>query len=289
MSNKKKDKEGFWKQLFRRYDVVITQRGGKDTERRVRASWFSLFLCILAAIFIGAIIATLLLFYSPLKSLTPGYITPEMRRQMIESVLRLDSMSEVMQRHQTYVMNIQDILRGEIKIDSTSTIDSLTILSSKDLMQPTEREKAFNRKYEENERYNLTTQGIRKRDMEGLHFYPPLRGALADSFNPTNHHMGIDIIPTNFHQNVCAVLDGTILMSDYTANNGYTVVLQHVGNIVTIYRHLSALFYSEGEKVKAGQSLGIVGVQGDKMQQPYLHFELWHKGTVLNPTQYITF
>ena len=289
MSNKKKDREGFWKQFFRRYDIVITQRGGRDVERRIVTSQFVLSLYILAIVCIVATFTTLMLFYSPLKTLMPGYISPDVRRQMVESALRLDSLSEAVQRHQLYVMNIQDILRGDVRVDSVSTIDSLTMLRSEDLMESTEREQEFARKYEENEKYNLTSQAVRKSDLEGLHFYPPLRGMLADGLNTSSHHLGVDIVATQPHQNVCAVLDGAILMSDYTANNGYTVVIQHVGNIVTVYRHLSTIFNREGDKVKAGDALGIVGMQGNKIEHPYLHFELWHKGTVLDPIQYITF
>ena len=85
------------------------------------------------------------------------------------------------------------------------------------------------------------------------------------------------------------IADGTVLMDDYTANHGYVVMVQHTGNLVSIYKHLSSVFVHEGAKVKGGEALGIAGVQGNKLEQPWLHFELWHKGTSLDPTQYIPF
>ena len=124
--------------------------------------------------------------------------------------------------------------------------------------------------------------------MEKLHFYPPMRGMLSDEFNSEEQHFGIDIVATN-DKNVYAVLDGSILMSGYTADHGYVVVMQHVGNLVTVYKHLSTLFATEGAKVKAGEVLGIAGAQGNKISKPFLHFELWHKGIVLDPSQYISF
>lgn len=284
----KKHTEGFWKQYFRRYDIVYTQRGGKDVEHRTSTSHFIISLYTLGLILIVAAFTVLILFYTPLKRLMPGYVSPDVRRQIVESSLRIDSLSDAVLRHQLYVMNIQDILRGEVKIDSVSTIDSLTILRSEDLMERTEREKEFTRKYEENEKYNLTSQTLSKSEMDNLHFFPPTRGMLASPFNPEERHFGVDITATN-DKNVCAVLDGTILMSGYTANNGYVVVVQHVGNLVTVYKHLSSIFKQESVKVKAGEVLGIAGTQGDKLDSPYLHFELWHKGTALDPTQYISF
>lgn len=288
MSKRKKETEGFWKQYFRRYDVIYTQRGGKDVEHRISTSRFFISLYVLLLVATVAGITTLLLFYSPLKRFMPGYVSPDVRRQIVESSLRIDSLSDAVERHHLYVMNIQDILRGEVRVDSVSTIDSLTILRSEDLMERTEREKEFTRKYEESEKYNLTSQTLPKSEMENIHFYPPMRGMMAESYNPDNQHLGIDIAATN-DKNVCAVLDGTILVSGYTASHGYMAVIQHTGNLVSVYKHLSTLLVGEGAKVKAGEVLGIAGTQGEKMTQPFLHFELWHKGIALDPAQYISF
>ena len=109
MSKKKRETEGFWTHFFRRYDVIFTQRGGKDAEYRVSTSRFFISLCVLALVLVVAMVTVLLLFYSPLKSLMPGYVSPEVRRQIIETSLRIDSLHEAVQRHQFYVMNIQEI------------------------------------------------------------------------------------------------------------------------------------------------------------------------------------
>lgn len=288
MSKRKKETEGFWKQYFRRYDIVYTQHGGKDVERRISISRFIISLYALGMILTVVAVTVLLLFYSPLKRFMPGYVSPEVRRQIVESSLRLDSLSDAVQRHRLYVMNIQDILRGEVKVDSVSTIDSLTILRSEDLMERTEREREFARQYEETEKYNLTSQTLPKSEMENLHFYPPMRGMLAEGFTPSAQHFGIDIVATN-DKNVCCVLDGTVLMSGYTASHGYVAVVQHVGNLVSVYKHLSLVLKGESDKVKAGEVLGTAGTQGEKASKPFLHFELWHKGVALDPAQYISF
>lgn len=289
MSRKKKHTEKFWEQYFRRYDVIFTQHRGHDVEHRISTSRFINTLYVLALIIVVATATTLLLFYTPLRSLMPGYVSPQTRELMIGASLRLDSLSEAVQRHQLYVKNIQDILQGNISIDSISTIDSLTILRSEDLMERTERESEFTRLYETTEKYNLTSQDLRKSDMEGLHFTPPLRGLLVEPFDPSNLHFGVDIAISHTNQSISSVLDGTVLMSGYTANNGYVIVVQHVGNLVTTYKHLTTILKREGSKVKAGEAIGTIEKEGSKQATPTLHFELWHKGTALNPTQYISF
>jgi hypothetical protein len=44
----------------------------------------------------------------------PGYVSPEQRMLMLEASHRVDSLYETVQRHQLYVMNLQDILRGDM-------------------------------------------------------------------------------------------------------------------------------------------------------------------------------
>ena len=51
-------------------------------------------------IIIVAAITVLLLFYSPLKRLMPGYVSPDVRRQIVESSLRIDSLNDAVLRHQ---------------------------------------------------------------------------------------------------------------------------------------------------------------------------------------------
>lgn len=290
MSNRKKDNEGFWRRITRRYDVVGTRRGYHDIEFRLSISRLGVAFNSLVLVALVATITTMVLFYTPLKRYMPGYVSPEQRSLMLEASHRVDSLYETVQRHQLYVMNLQDIFRGEIKIDSVSTIDSLTVLRSTDLMERTERESEFVRQYTENEKYNLTSLPLRKSDMEGLHFCTPLYGMLSEPFNPANQHFGVDLIPTTANQNVCAVLDGTVLLCGFTPADGYVVMVQHVSNLVTVYKHLSTNFREEGTKVKAGEVIGTLGKsEGKKDSQLFLHFELWHKGTALDPTKYISF
>ena len=288
MARKKKENGGFWKQFFHRYDVILTQHRGRDVEHRISTSRFFVMLHLLILVILIAGFTVVLLFYSPLKSLMPGYVNPQVRQQIIESYIRIDSLSEAVMRHQLYVTNIQDILRGELKVDSVSTIDSITALRSSDLMARTERESEFIRQYEESEKYNLTSQSQPKSEIDNLHFFPPMRGLIAEGFDPNKLHFGVDIASATSH-NVNVALDGTILMSGYTPDHGYVIIIQHVGNLVTVYKHLDAVFKHESTKVKAGEALGTIGSKSKSADEPFLHFELWHKGTALDPTQYISF
>ncbi|MBR4434199.1 MAG: M23 family peptidase, partial [Bacteroidaceae bacterium] len=101
-----------------------------------------------------AVLAVLLLCFTPLRTLQPGYLTPQSREQIINFALRVDSLEEAVARQNLYVTNLQDILKGRVKVDTVVSIDTLTALRAADLMEQTEREKEFARQYEANEKYN---------------------------------------------------------------------------------------------------------------------------------------
>jgi murein DD-endopeptidase MepM/ murein hydrolase activator NlpD len=44
-----------------------------------------------------------------------------------------------------------------------------------------------------------------------------------------------------------------------------------------------------GDRVKAGESIAIIGNSGEQTTGSHLHFELWHNGVPLNPEDYIAF
>ena len=65
MNKRKKDTEGFWKQYFRHYDVIYTQRGGKDVEHRISTSRFIISLYVLLLVSFVASVTTFLCLFSP--------------------------------------------------------------------------------------------------------------------------------------------------------------------------------------------------------------------------------
>ena len=101
-------------------------------------------------------------------------------------------------------------------------------------------------------------------------------------------HFGIDILaPKNTP--VKAVLDGYVFMSDWTLETGYTLGIQHDNNVVSFYKHNSALLKKIGEFVSAGEALAIIGNSGTLSNGPHLHFELWHNGKPVDPASYVIF
>lgn len=71
---------------------------------------------------------------------------------------------------------------------------------------------------------------------------------------------------------------------------GYTVEIEHSGNLKSVYKNLqSKIKVKEGDRVKGGQAIAKVGDSAsiESREKPHLHFELWQDGVVINPVSYV--
>ncbi len=209
------------------------------------------------------------------------------RMQIVENALRADSLQQLVERQNLYIMNIQDIFRGTVHVDTVQSMDSLTTIREDSLMDRTQREAEFRKQYEETEKYNLTNIAT-STDTEGLIFYRPTRGMITGKFDADRKHYGTDIA-ANPGESILATLDGTVILSTYTAETGYVIEIQHNQDFVSVYKHCGSLLKQEGDAVRAGEVIALVGNSGQMTTGPHLHFELWHKGRAANPEQYIVF
>jgi murein DD-endopeptidase MepM/ murein hydrolase activator NlpD len=84
------------------------------------------------------------------------------------------------------------------------------------------------------------------------------------------------------------VADGVVIAADYTSTDGYTIVVQHPGNMISIYKRNAALLKTVGARVKSGMPIATAGNTGSaEGKSPHLHFELWYNGFPINPLNYL--
>ena len=137
------------------------------------------------------------------------------------------------------------------------------------------------------EQFGLSPGQERKLPIEGVHFFTPLKGVVSQGYDPLLHPY-IDITaPAN--SVVMSVLDGTVIGAGWSDDSGYTIQIQHSGDIVSVYKHNQKLLKKTGDKVSAGSPVALVGNTGALTTGDHLHFELWYKGEAVDPTKYISF
>lgn len=287
MTGKKKRRRTFWKNFKFKYKLTIVNENSLEEVVSLQVSKFNGVSVLLATFFVLFVIAALIVSFTPLRNYLPGYMNSDVRRQIVDNALRADSLQQLLDKQNLYVMNIQDIFRGEVRADSIHSLDSLTVNRSEELMERTQSEEKFRKEFEEQEKYNLSALKDRA-EVKEIILYRPTRGLLSNGFDPERKHYGVDI-SANPSENVLAALDGTVIFSGYAADMGYVIQLQHSGNLVSVYKHCGSLMKATGDKVAAGEVIALIGKEHMEGNGPHLHFELWHRGLPLDPQKYIVF
>ena len=130
---------------------------------------------------------------------------------------------------------------------------------------------------------------------EVVSFVKPVSGEILAQYSDTpiynsalddwRTHDGVDIA-ANEGASVCAAEDGTITSISHNAM-GCVVTITHNEGYVTKYMQLeSADEFKEGDTVKKGDVIGIIGkISAENVQNTHLHFEIHKDGTTLNPVE----
>lgn len=98
-------------------------------------------------------------------------------------------------------------------------------------------------------------------------------------------HRGVDI-RTPCGTPVVATAPGRVIFSENTRGSGNTIKISHGGGLLTRYAHLSHRDVSVGDRVAAGQQIGLSGASGLRSTGPHLHFEIWQDQVPRNPLRY---
>jgi len=113
-------------------------------------------------------------------------------------------------------------------------------------------------------------------------FKKPADGYISKGFDPGSGHYGIDY-SLKQGSPIYASANGYIVFSDYTVDEGYMIIAAHKDEFLTIYKHCSSLVKKVREKVTQGEMIAFSGNTGKLSYGPHLHFEVWHRGSVINP------
>ncbi|MGK5522753.1 M23 family metallopeptidase [Micromonospora sp. URMC 107] len=98
-------------------------------------------------------------------------------------------------------------------------------------------------------------------------------------------HTGVDLVAPEGTPYV-AIHSGTVTKAGWFGGYGYTVIVQHADGSEAIYGHSSALSVKEGQQVKTGDQLGLVGNTGHSYGS-HLHLEVHVKGEPRDPVPWL--
>ncbi|MGYP000655920338 len=257
-----------WSRKFTRIGVLVTAI-------TVIVVTISVIFCIIA--------------FTPVRALIPGYPDARTKHDAIQNAIRIDSLENVITKWELYSENLRRVVDGQepLKIDSLMEVRRSAASTAADMKEIAQKDSLLRKEVADEDRFDIKSNSSRTLPIEGMHFFTPLKGVVSQGYDKALHPY-IDITAPG-NSVVMSVLDGTVISDGWTDTDGYTIRIQHEGDIISVYKHNQKLMKKTGDKVTAGTPIAILGGTGSLSDGEHLHFELWHKGEAVDPTKYISF
>ncbi len=300
MAKKKKNKkQKFFNKLKNKYKLVILNADTFEEKFSLKLSPINVFVIAGSASILLIFLTTYIIAFTPLREYIPGYTSTNMKTAMYKLLLKADSLENSINAKNLYIENIKSIISGQDVVDKIENQPQSTNIKHENTALKNSKEDSMLRAEIENiDNYTVNFSNNDKVSQKNYYgsyasikdffFFSPLKGMTTNLFDPAGNHYGIDIVAGK-NEAIKATLDGTVIFSGWTLATGYVIALQHANNIISVYKHNSALLKHQGNYVKAGEPIAIIGETGELSTGPHLHFELWFNGNPVNPKDYIVF
>lgn len=111
--------------------------------------------------------------------------------------------------------------------------------------------------------------------------YPLPDARVISPYGGARRHSGVDL-KTKPNDEIYAAFDGEVVASGPYYGYGNCIRIKHAYGLETLYSHQSKNMVKQGDKVKAGQVIGLTGRTG-RATTEHLHFEVSFGGKRLDP------
>lgn len=229
------------------------------------------------------LVTGLLIAFTPLRTLLPGYLKESQRSATEERLLRLDSLMAAYDTKQAYIDNYLRVTDTDrTPGDSAAVVPADRELTSDSLLTATNAEQRFVSQMEEREKFNISV--LAPLAAEGIMFSP----VAADGIFTTDSHAaetGVVIIPAD-NSVLCAADGSVIALYHSPADRGYVIVIQHARGFITTYRGTGTALVGIGDSVNTGQAIALAP-QPDARGVREIQVRMWHNGSPIIPYEYL--
>ena len=288
METQEKKKKSLHKILFNPYRMVIVNEDTFEEQIQLRISRIGIFLLsifILATLTVGifALIA-----YTPMKEYIPGYDSNELRKKATQNIFVTDSLIEIYNQNLQYLNAVRSVFAEDIDYQDPETSDLGLNENEQNNNEPVSivPEDSLLRAFvAQQEKFNPNISS--ELELNDL-LLPPALGPISQGFNTEENHFAVDIV---LKQNtpIKSIADGTVIFSEWTAQTGFVIIIEHSFGVLSVYKHNASLTKSQGESVLAGEVIASAGNTGELSTGFHLHFELCIEGYPMNPENFFNF
>ena len=276
------------RKLLHKYRLVILNESTFEEKISFKLSRFNVFvtgsLCIIGLIGL----TTLLIAFTPLREYIPGYSSTRLKKQATELTYETDSLVRVLNNSNRYLDNIRMVLKGDIEnneINRDSLLEQFKLDPSSIDLTPIKQDSLLRAEVALEDKYNLFERTTSKTEIV---LFPPVNGTVTQLYDAKRKHYAVDVVAPR-ETPVKATADGMVIFAEWTADTGHVIILEHKDGQLSVYKHNGSLNKVQGDIVRSGEVIASVGNTGELTTGPHLHFELWDKGSPLNPQDYMDF
>ncbi len=288
--------------LDKKFLLVVRNEDTFAETASYKLSLLNIYMLFSSILLIVSILLLLVIIVTPIKRLIPGYGDVRSQSEYISLHKKLGEMESQIQSQEVYINSLRRLLTGKPQTGADIAKDITISAAKADPIPKIVEDSVLRKEFETSRqggRLEVSSVSTPKRRVEyiaqpyslplsNVDMAPPLRGTLGAPYQPEKDHFGVDIIAPS-KSPVKAILDGSVIQADWSMENGHIIAIQHDHNLVSIYKHNSAILKKIGQRVKKQEAIAIIGNTGTLTSGPHLHFELWHNGKTINPADYISF
>jgi murein DD-endopeptidase MepM/ murein hydrolase activator NlpD len=278
--------------LTTRYQLII--RNEENFAEKTSAGFTYSKIILFSVIFFAVMFVVSLFLVKTIlaKWFDPKYAQMENNKRLDELATKVDSLGIEVERKDMFIANFQRVLSGDtsnIQNPAQTVQSEVQPVSKPTNLSVAPADSAFRKDFESSDLSIISLTSVKKyHALQETFFFSPITGFISDHYDVKKGHFGIDVVAKT-NEPVKCIADGTVIFSSWTQDSGYIIMVQHRGNLISVYKHNAELLKKVGTFVNAGEIISIVGNSGELTNGPHLHLELWYNGNSLNPEEFVTF
>jgi murein DD-endopeptidase MepM/ murein hydrolase activator NlpD len=287
----------FWKNLRKHWSnsfhIIIRNERNLSDVFKFRLSPRRIFVVATIAFLLITILTVALIAFTPLRVYVPGYTNPVEYQLYKKMLTRVDSVERMNAMQKVYLDNFYNVLNDLVIYEDMNAPEES--VAEKRLKNKGKTEEAAQQVSEaadllwieiaERNTKHFVPLAIQPVSTHTFTFTMPALGVITRQFSIEEQHFGTDI-ENEKGTLITAIADGVVIGTENSEKEGNILIIQHAGNMVSIYKNIDVSFKKTGAKVKSGDPIATMGNRGTESKNPYLHFEIWYNGTAINPVRY---
>jgi murein DD-endopeptidase MepM/ murein hydrolase activator NlpD len=287
----------FWKKLrehwTKRFLIIVRNEKNLSIVFTLKLTPRKMFVLGMTILLLITMLTATLIAFTSLRVYVPGYTNPVEHHLYRKMLTRVDSIERINAMQKVYLDNFYNVLNDiVISEEMNAPEEGTTEKRIKDRARSDEAYKQVSDAADqllieitERNTKNYIPLSNQYASVPMFAFTMPALGAITRQFSIEDRHFGIDI-ENERGTLITAIADGVVISTESSEKEGNILIIQHSGNMVSIYKNVDLFFKNKGAKVRSGDPIATMGNRGTESKNPYLHFEIWYNGAPVNPLSY---